>query len=103
MTMSSNDNTIDQNESSFNDLLITDLVDKQRHNLVKLIDQIHTQNIQSIFSKLKTGGFKLENPFILKMLTNLPDLEDLKKVGLESEHTRVYIKAYQQILEPIEL
>jgi hypothetical protein len=101
MTMSNNESTEYRTESSENNSVIINSALKQLPNVERLVQQIHDKKIQFVFSRKKTGGYEVQHPLFLKLLSNSPQIKDMKLLGLESEHTRVYMTAYEGILSPI--
>jgi len=101
MTMSNDNNTANTIELFSDDSEIRSSILSQLIDLERMIKRIKENNSTAIFSQTKTGELKLIDPILWKLLGNLPDIEDLKRFDLDSEHIRLYTKMCNQILVPI--
>lgn len=70
-------------------------------NLEKLINYLDENSISSVFPKLNTGQFKKGDPLIRNLLHQCPDPDDLTELAINNEYTQVYMRAYEEILKPI--
>ena len=101
MTMSNDDNTLNTTESFSNDSEFRNFILPQLTALERMIRRIKENSSTAIFSKTEAGELKLLDPLLWKLLGNLPDIEDLKKVDFDNEYIRLYTKMCNQILAPI--
>ncbi len=101
MTMSENDKTTSQFEISNTDSYLLEQVDKECSTLKKLIDFFCKYKISSAFPKSKTGQFKKGDPMVRNLLHQCPDPDDLTVLAINNEYTQVYMRAYEEILKPI--
>lgn len=99
MTMNkSSDNTV-QFETT--DSYHLEKVYREYLNLEKLINYLDENSISSVFPKLQTGRFKKADPLVRNLLPQCPDPDDLTELAINNEYTQVYMRAYEEILKPI--
>lgn len=101
MTMSKSDKIISQFETSDTASYLLEQADKNYSKLETLIDFIVDNKISSAFPKLQTGRFKKADPLLRNLLSQCPDPDDLTELAINNEYTQVYMRAYEEILKPI--
>ena len=101
MTMSKNDKITSQFETSDTASYLLEQADKDYSKLETLIDHLVNNKISSAFPKLQTGRFKKADPLVRNLLPQCPDPDDLTELAINNEYTQVYMRAYEEILKPI--